>query len=225
LLIWHKPAHRRRLLFKMMGLCGCAAVFSLYDFFNGGIAGGRYIFPFVIALLPEIAAAASRLLDRTPLAAWALIPAQIAFLPVAWFGYPYFPTNSLPSTGPCAPDHPAVYSWKITAAKIAERPLTEICFERKRYVLAPRDAASPRLAPWRVAYMLKGGHSQKYRDLTHNDSQQRHDAWGAHIADRFSHVGLGRPEIWTILGLLPFVAAIWLSFMIAIRINRVNHPS
>jgi hypothetical protein len=56
-LLWNQREKRKSLLGKSFALCGCAVFFSLNEFFNGDVAGGCYIFPFVIALLPDIAAA------------------------------------------------------------------------------------------------------------------------------------------------------------------------
>lgn len=217
-LIWHEKSQRRTILFKLLGLCGCAAVFSLYGFFNGGLAGGRYIFPFVLALLPEIAVAASRLLDLWPRAAWVLPVAVLAFLPVAVFGYPYFPANTIAASGNCRPEHPVIYSWNIAVAKIAGRPSVTICFDRQKYVMPPRDAASPHLASWRIAYMLEGGHSNGYRKIVHDETQKRHDAWGASLSRRLMAIGLGSPIIWDAIGFLPAIFVLWLSLLTAKRV-------
>ena len=210
---------RKGLFWKLAGLCGCAAVFSLYSFFNGDIAGGRYIFPFVVALLPEIAAAISRILDRLPRVSWLLPILVFAFLPVAAFGYPYFPEGTVPERGFCRPEHPVVHSWKIVIAKIANRDHVEICFREQRYALSARDVASPHLGPWRVAYMLDGGHDPAYRAVAHSPEQLRHDLWGEQLSDRLRGVGLGSSWFWSVAGLLPAFLVIWLSIWAAMRIN------
>ena len=216
---WTQKARRRPLWFKILGLCGCAAFFSLYDFFNGDLAGGRYIFPFVVALLPEIAGAVSYLLDRRPRLAWLLPAAVLAFLPVAGLGYPFFPAGSVPPRGPCYPDHPVILSWRLVAAKLEDRAQVEICFHMQKYLLSARDAASPHLGPWRVAYMLKGGHSQGYRAVAHDNGQKQHDAWGMALAERLRGLGLGNPLLWMATGCLPALLALWLSLWTAMRLN------
>jgi hypothetical protein len=218
-LFWHGREDRKALLFKGAGLLFCAALFSLYYFFDGDIAGGRYIFPFVIALLPEIARSVSRLLDARPRVAWLLPVAVLAFLPVAGLGMPFFPLGTIPSLGPCYPDHPAIWSWKVVAAKIADRPDAEVCFRKQRYRLSARDVASPHLGPWRVAYMLEGGHSPAYRAVAHDAAQKQHDAWGAALAGRLRRLGLGDPWLWRMLGLIPAIAVLWLSLWMAMRLN------
>jgi hypothetical protein len=225
-LIWHEKSQRRAIFFKVLGLCGCAGVFSLYDFFNGDIAGGRYIFPFTIALIPQIGTAACRLLDRWPRAAWLVPVAVFAFLPVAVLGYPYFPGGVMRDLGPCRPDHPVAYSWKIVAAKMADQQRVEICFREQRYALSARDVASPHVAMWRVAYMLGGGHSPTYRAVAHDQTQKQHDAWGARLVDRLGSVGLGNPLLWTVIGLIPAILALWLSLWAAKSVDRraVNPP-
>ncbi|HET7086187.1 MAG TPA: hypothetical protein VFI23_15535 [Rhizomicrobium sp.] len=216
---WTERSRWKALGFKILGLCGCAAFFSLYDFFNGDLAGGRYIFPFVVALLPEVAGAVSRLLDRRPRLAWLLPAAVLAFLPVAGLGYPFFPTGAVAPRGPCHPDHPVIWSWEMVAAKIENRAQVEICFHRQKYLLSPRDAASPHLGPWRVAYMLEGGHSLSYRAVAHDSGQKQHDAWGALLAERLGRLGLGDPWLWRAMGSLPALLALWLSLWTAIRLN------
>jgi len=218
-LFWSPRTQRRSLAYKFLGLCGCAAFFSLYSFFNGDIAGGRYIFPFTVALIPEIASAASRLLDRHRRAAWLLPLAVFAFLPVAAFGFPFFPDGSIPSRGACRPDHPVIYSWRVVVSKVLSHQEVEICFHRQNYVLSARDVASPHLAPWRVAYMLGGGHSPDYRAVAHNQEQQQHDSWGASLAVQLKGLGMGSPSFWMLLGLLPALLALWLSLWAAMRIN------
>jgi hypothetical protein len=218
-LLWSEKARYKSLLVKGFALCGCAGFFSLYEFFNGDVAGGRYIFPFVIALLPDIAAAASRLLDRLPRAAFLLPVAIFAFLPVAALGFPFFSAGTVPSLGSCRPDHPVVYSWKILFAKIYQSQQVEICFRQEKYVLSARDVASPHLGVWRLAYMLEGGHSLGYRAVAHDHAQIQHDAWGTRLADRLRNIGLGSPFIWEALGLVPALLALWLSLLAAFRIN------
>jgi hypothetical protein len=219
-LLWSEKARRTSLLVKGFALCGCAGFFSLYEFFNGDLAGGRYIFPFIIALLPDIAAAASRLLDRLPRAAFLLPVAIFAFLPVAALGFPFFSGGVVPSQGPCHPEHPVVYSWKVLIAKIDRSELVDICFRQEKYSLSARDVASPRLGLWRVAYLLEGGHSAGYRAATHDQGQLQHDAWGARLTDRLRNVGLGNPYVWKALGLVPALLALCLSLLAAFRIDR-----
>jgi hypothetical protein len=222
LLVLFSPGqvHRKSLYFKGAGILGCAAFFSLYNFFNGDVAGGRYIFPFVVALLPEVAAAISLLLDRNLRLAWLLPLVVFAFLPVAGLGNPFFPDGAVPPLGPCHPDHPVVRSWKLAIAKAIDRQQVEICFRGERYILSARDAASPHLGPWRVAYMLDGGHSPAYRAVAHDQGQKQHDAWGTQLADWLRNVGLGAPWFWVALGLMPAILVLWLSIWSAIRINR-----
>jgi hypothetical protein len=198
-LLWSEEARRISLLVKGFALCGCAGFFSLYDFFNGDVAGGRYIFPFIIAFLPDIAAAASRLLDRLPRAAFLLPVAIFAFVPVAALGFPFFSGGGMPSQGACHPEHPVVYSWKILLAKIDQSEQVGICFRQKKYALSARDVASPRLGLWRVAYLLEGGHSPAYRAATHDQRQLQHDARGARLADRLRSIGIGSPYVWKAL--------------------------
>jgi hypothetical protein len=226
-LFWAGKAYRRALLFKLLGLCGCAAFFSLYSFFTGEIAGGRYIFPYVIALLPEIAAGISQLLDRQPRAAWLLPAAVFAFLPMAGLGYPFFIAGAFPPRGPCTPEHPVVWSWQIVAAKIADRSQMEICFHEQRYVLSARDVSSPHLGPWRLAYLLEGGHSQGYRAASHDGGQKQHDVWGDALAERLRALGLGYPWLWEAIGCLPALLALWLSLLTAMRLNSpvARNPS
>ena len=218
-LFWTPKERRRSLAYKILGLCGCASFFSLYSFFNGDLAGGRYIFPFAIALIPEIAAAASRLLDRHRGVVWLLPVAVVAFFPVAVLGPPFFPNGAIPARGDCRLEHPVVYSWKVAFSKILDRPEVDICFRRQSYTLSARDVASPHLAPWRVAYMLQGGHSPAYRAVAHNSGQQQHHAWGARLSGRLTALGLGNPWLWMAIGLLPAVLVLWLSLWTARRIN------
>jgi hypothetical protein len=220
MLLWSQKARRASLLVKGFALCGCAGFFSLYEFFNGDVAGGRYIFPFVIVLLPDIAAAASRLLDRMPRIAFLLPAAIFAFLPVAALGFPFFSTGVVSSQGPCHPEHPVIYSWKLALAKINQSPDVEICFHEEKYTLSARDVASPRLGLWRVAYILEGGHSPEYRAATHDPAQLQHDAWGNRLVDRLRNAGLGSPDVWKALGLAPALLALWFSMLAAFRINR-----
>lgn len=219
-LLWSQKSRRASILMKIFALCGCAAFFSLYVFFNGDIGGGRYIFPFVIALLPDIAEATSRLLNRLPRAAFLLPVAIFAFLPVAALGLPFFAAGSVLGLGPCQTEHPVVYSWKIMLAKINQSQRVEICFRQEKYALSARDVASPHLGLWRIAYLLEGGHSAGYRAVAHDQGQQRHDAWGARLADGMRSAGLGNPYIWKSLGMIPALLALWLSLLAAFKINR-----
>jgi hypothetical protein len=105
-------------------------------------------------------------------------------------------------------------------AKIANRPHVEICFHEKKYALSARDIISPRLGPWRVAYMLEGGHSIAYSAVAHDQGQRQHDAWGERLADRLRSRGLGSPWPWMTMGLVPALLAVWLSLWAALRINN-----
>lgn len=219
-LFWTPKVNRVSVVGKIVALCGCAAFFSLYSFFNGDVPGGRYMFPFVIALLPEIAIGASRLLDRTPRAAWLLPLAIVAFLPVAALGFPFLPNGVLPSLGRCQPEHPVIYSWRILVAKINNSQRVEFCFHKEKYVLSARDVASPHLGLWRVAYLLDGGHSPAYRAYTHDKSQIQHDAWGARLSELLRGLGLGNSLFWKSVGLIPAILVLLLSVLAALRINR-----
>ena len=220
MLFWHEKLRRRSLLFKGVGVIGCAACFSLYPFFDGDIAGGRYIFPFVISLLPEIGGATSRLLDRQPRLAWLLPIAVLAFLPVAMFGFPFFMSRGVQSRGACVREHPVVYSWKIAIAKAARQPQVEICFHNEKYVIGTRDVASPHLGFWRIAYLLDGGHSDAYRKTAHDAIQRQHDIQGDRLADMLKKAGLGNPGLWRGLGLMPGILLVLLSILAAVKINR-----
>jgi len=219
-LFWVERARRRSLLFKAFGLAGCAAVFSLYDFFDGDIAGGRYIFPFLISLLPEIAGAISKLLDRDRRIAWLLPVGVLAFLPVTMLGFPFFPTGSIPDRGPCTPLHPAIYSWNIVMAKAVDKPEVEICFHDHRYVMSSRDVASPHLGLLRVGYLLEGGHSESYREAAHNAFQRQHDAQGERLVTLLKSLGLGSPGLWLAMGLTPSALLLLFSIIAAIKVNR-----
>ncbi|HKQ45318.1 MAG TPA: hypothetical protein VJS47_07990 [Rhizomicrobium sp.] len=219
-LFWCPPAQYWPLLFKSAGLLGCAALFSLYPFFDGDVSGGRYIFPFVVALLPEISVAVSRVLDRAPRAAWLLPVLVFTFLPVAGLAAPFFPDGVMPAPGPCYPEHPAIRSWRIVFAKAADSQEVAVCFHGKQYVMNARDVSSPRLGPWRVAYMLEGGHSPGYRAVAHDKGQQQHNAWGTRLAGLLKSMGLGYPWFWMLAGLTPAIVALWLSIEAAMRINR-----
>src|SRR6185312_17345811 len=150
---------------------------------------------------------------------WLLPLAVFAFLPVAGLGYPFFPTGAFPPRGPCNPDHPVIWSWELVAAKIENRAQVEICFHKQKYLLSPRDASSPHLGPWRVAYMLEGGHSQGYRAVAHDSGQKEHDAWGTLLAGRLTRLGLGNPRLWMAIGSVPALLALWLSLSTAMRLN------
>jgi hypothetical protein len=225
LLLWHAPQQRCGILFKGAGIAACAAFFSLYDFFNGDIAGGRYIFPLMVALLPEIATGGQRLLARAPKAAWLLPLAVLAFMPVAGLSYPFFSGDRIRDTGRCTPDHPVVSSWKILIAKAAHQPEVEICFHSKRYFFSAQDVASPHLGPWRIAYILEGGHSADYRALAHDEGQRRHDAWGEQLSARLRAYGVGDPLFWEAMGLIPALVLLSLSIWAAIALNRFPPPA
>lgn len=219
LLFWHEKRERRSLSLKIAGLCACAAIFSLYPFFDGDTPGGRYIFPFTVALLPEASSAAGRLVGRHPRTAWLLPLMVVAFLPVAALGLP-FPARLPPGDGICTPLHPVIYSWRVAWARASGLSQMEICFRGDRYRMAVQDLASPHLAPWRLAYLLDGGHTLEYRENVHDAAQRQHDNWGSRLAERLRAVGLGSPWLWEAIGLVPAVLLLWLSVVVALRISR-----
>lgn len=220
-LFWTAPAQRTALYFKLASLLGVMLFFSCYWFFDGGIPGGRYVFPYVLVLLPEIGEAAARLLNRHPRAIW-LLPAIVAFfLPTAALSLPYFPKSKIVSTGPCTQLNPGLYAWRLMAKKAAGDHDVAICYLNDGYTMDIRDATSPRTAPLRVAYILSGGHSLSYLATIHdNGEQQQHDGWASMLSARLSKLGLGSPLLWVFLGLLPAFAAICLAIVLAWRISR-----
>jgi len=209
-------------MFKVLGIVGCTAVFAFYDFFNGDVAGGRYVFPFCVALLPELAVAARRLLNRAAAVSFLLPVAIIAFCPVALFSVPFFQNGAFASSGACTPAHPVVASWTVTLAKIAGQSQVEVCYHNQRYQMRPRDAASPRLGLWRLAYLQQGGHSPQYRRIAHDEIQAQHNVLATRLVVSLYHAGLGNPLIWQLLGLVPAIGAIFLAFWSAVRISRYS---
>jgi hypothetical protein len=208
------------LIFKFTGLFACAFFFSLYPFYDGEVVGGRYIFPFVVALLPEIAGASGKLLDRFPYTAWLLPLAVVAFLPVAALSFPFFPDGAMPAYGPCRTIHPVIRSWAMLTAKIAARPKVDICLHERKYVVDPHDAVAPRSGVWRIAYILEGGHTPAYfAAVTRDPARKQRDAWGADLIVLLKNAGLGFSWLWIIMGLVPALAAFWLSLWTALRIN------
>lgn len=221
-LFWCEAPLRRALMFKLGGLLCCMLILSIFPFFDGDVPGGRYIFPFLLVLLPEIAAGVAVIARKAPRAMWLLPLCVAAFLPTALYSLPFFLKNELPSTGTCLREHPVPYSWKLIAAQVGRRDQVDICYHGEAYTMATRDAASPRTAPWRVAYFLFGAHSAEYLANVHGYSgeQQQHDKWGAALSARLSGIGLGSPAIWRLLGSLPAIAALLLAVLIALRLNR-----
>jgi hypothetical protein len=171
-------------------------------------------------LLPEIGGAVSRFLDWQPRAAWLLPVAVLTFLPTAMYGFPFFPSGAVPSQGPCIPVHPGIYSWKIAIAKATDQPQVDICFHQQRYVIDTRDVASPHLGPWRIAYLLEGGHSGSYRKTSHDAVQRQHDVQGDRLAGQLKSMGLGSPGLWRGLCLVPGILLVLLSLIAAMKINR-----
>jgi len=220
-LIWVRPDQRMALLFKFAALLCCILFFSFFSFFDGDVPGGRYIFPFLLVLVPEIGGALSRILAFRPQLAWLLPAVVLTFLPVAVFSFPFFPNTAYPSLGSCVPVHPAIYSWRIVVANITRQPSLVICFHRQATDLLVRDASTPRTGPWRVAYVLSGGHSEGYITVAHtNDVQTQHDAWGRKLSGRLRGLGLGNLYLWGFLGLLPAILVMALATGLAMRVNR-----
>jgi hypothetical protein len=224
LLFWHEKAERRPVILKIIGLCCCAAIFSLYSFFDGDTPGGRYIFPFTVALLPELGSAASRFLHRHPRGAWALPVVVTLFLPVAGLGFP-FPSRLPATAGTCTPLHPVLYSWRVALARASGVVRMDICFRGERYSMAVQDLATPHLGPWRLAYLLDGGHTPQYREDMHDAAQRQHDIWGARLTGRLRAAGLGSVWLWEAIGLLPAMLVVWISVIVAIRTGRANPGS
>jgi len=223
-LFWSPKTLRKDLAIKVVGLLGCMAFFSRYAFFDGNTPGGRYIFPFTVSLLPELAAAISVLFSRHPRTSWLIPVVIVLFLPVCIFGFPFFSRHAFPARGPCQQVHPVLYSWKVAIAKISHQSNIQICYYGENFVLPARDVASPRLGPWRVAYLLEGGHSAYYREATHDQVQRQHDLWGTELSQRLASMGLGNPYLWRGLGLIPAILAFWLSIWVALRINTSDRP-
>jgi len=221
-LFWHERSQRRSLIFKLAGLCACAFFFSLYPFYDGDVVGGRYIFPFVVALLPEVAGAANKLLHRFPKIAWMLPLAVVGFLPVAALSFPFFPDGSLPTHGSCRTVHPVIRSWTMLTASITGRPTVNICMHERTYIVDPHDTVAPRSGVWRIAYLLEGGHTPAYLAAVARDPARiQRDVWGAHLIGQLKRMGLASSWLWIVVGLVPALLSLWLSLWAVLRINRV----
>lgn len=218
---WTAPSLRRSLLYKCAGLLACMLFFSFFSFFDGDVPGGRYIFPFAISLVPELASALTHILTRRPRAIWLLPVATLAFLPVGGIGLPFYPPGVIPSGAPCTQLHPAVYAWKAMMEKRTENENFHLCLRGKKAVLDAKDAISVRIGLWRVGYLLSGGHSREYKQAVHNSGlQKEHDRWSVQLTDRLRADGMGAPSLWYIIGLIPAILALGMTMAISLRISR-----
>lgn len=150
---------------KIAAILGVSAILLSFPFWAGpgGLGGPRYIAPFLLIFVPEIAAGLRHLSDnRHARALWWLVPAlAVLFLPCLEF------RNSLATRYANDPRavteiswphtelgmHPAIMGWSIVRAKIEQRPF--LVLNSATRLSAPVQDIFPMTSLSRVIYVLE----------------------------------------------------------------------
>jgi len=216
----------RNLAVKSAAIAGCMAFFSLYVFFDGDHPGGRYVFPFLIVLVPEIAAGFMMLTVRWPKAAFVVPLLLLVFLPVGLIGLPFYPGENMrtwdpnvPTTERCMPEHPALFAWKMFMGHVTGTHHVPVCLRGRKRVLDPDEAAIPHTGPGRVAFILAGGVPHDYAG-----AGSPHRAMSVHLRKFLVRVHLDSVVLWNFLTLLPPIVLLAWSLIAAILIARGSVP-
>jgi hypothetical protein len=165
-LFWCPRPLWKDLAIKLAGILGVTAILAFLPFSDGGFNGGRYILPFLIGLLPEIAAGARQLIVRRPYVVWLVPVLVILFLPLAEYRADQLPGGISGSKQSCWPDtSPISTGWQFLLLEGHKERTVVYCVDHQIRTV-PMQTAFPALAISRVAFVLSGGSSpRKYSDL------------------------------------------------------------
>lgn len=181
----------RRFLFgltiKLVGIFGVTAILAVI-MFDGGFNGGRYVLPFLVALLPEIAASTQAILRMKPSIALFVPVLVVCFIPFGEYRPDMLPGRFIVPPQYCYLDSsPIVTSWRVAALAGQPGSVVEYCFEHQIRNI-PMETAYPVLGVSRIAFMLSGGEGPPgYKNQVE------------HLRHWLGEFGLADPMIWYLL--------------------------
>lgn len=160
----------RPLAFKLAALLALQLFFCTLPFWHGGMAGGRYLFPFLLFLLPEIVHSFQGIAKRLPSTNLLVVLACLLTLPTI----DYRNTNSseyynqtvirgvspedqlfLADTYPLYDYslHPVVFAWRVVYAKVSGEATVKV--SESVPAAMPIDAIYPMTGLSRIIYLLE----------------------------------------------------------------------
>lgn len=179
LLSWRTP-EKSAVYYKYGGIAAIMLILNLYNGSDGivGIAGNRYLFPFLLCLVPEMALASAALLRRSRHYLWVLVACIVLFFPSLEYRHNLVvakadkfatvlqpshagPTDSAYDILPQAQIryHPGVFAWRVLLAKWHQQRTITLDLRDGLREAIDVEAILPMTFMSRFLYAMENGHA------------------------------------------------------------------